>query len=164
MSYSLQTTRALDTMWASLAAVSRQSQSFAPGEETLAAIREQMTGTAGHQQALEHLATLAGLQAQEQLLTRQSLAVVANAQTVANGYWLLREVQGQATLEVLLHARSRPGRPAGGGDHPSDRLPARSVLGRDAIRSLSEPALLLIGAFLRIPHSWAFTTYGQEHN
>jgi hypothetical protein len=41
-------------MRASLAAISRQSQSFGPCEDTLAAIRGQMEGTEGHQQALEH--------------------------------------------------------------------------------------------------------------
>jgi P-type conjugative transfer protein TrbJ len=107
--YPAQTTRALDTMRASLAAVSWQSQSLAPGEETLAAIREQMETTAGHQQALEMLATLAGFQAQEALLSRQSLAVVANEQAVANGYWIDREAQAEATLEGVLQESALAG-------------------------------------------------------
>jgi P-type conjugative transfer protein TrbJ len=97
----LQAERALDTMRAGLAAISRQSQSLAPGEQTLAAIRQQMTGTAGHQQALEQLATLGSFTAQEQLLARQSLAVNANLQAVGQAYWIDREAQARATFRVL---------------------------------------------------------------
>jgi len=99
--YQLQTARALDTMRAGLAAISRQSQNTSAGEQTLAAIRGQMTGTVGHQQALEHLATLSSFQAQELLLTRQSLDVSANLQAVSSGYWLNREAQSQATFNSL---------------------------------------------------------------
>jgi P-type conjugative transfer protein TrbJ len=99
--YQLQTERALDTMRAGLGAVARQGQSLAAGEETLAAIRGQMAGNVGHQQALEQLATLAGFQAQEGLLARQSLAVSANLQAVANAYWLNREAQSQATFALV---------------------------------------------------------------
>src|SRR5207302_1778716 len=91
----------LDTMRAGLAAISRQSQSLAPGEQTLAAIRRQMARTDGHQQALEHLATLASFTAQEQLLTRQSLAVGANLQAVGQAYWIDRAAQARATFRVL---------------------------------------------------------------
>jgi P-type conjugative transfer protein TrbJ len=99
--YQLQTTRALDTMSAGLGAISRQSQNTAAGEQTLAAIRQQMAGTAGHQQALEQLTTLSTFQAQELLLTRQSLDVAANLQAVSSGYWLNREAQSQATFNSL---------------------------------------------------------------
>ncbi|HVT60364.1 MAG TPA: hypothetical protein VHR45_18470 [Thermoanaerobaculia bacterium] len=99
--YRQQTERALDTMRAGLAAVGRQAQNLAASEQTLDAIRQQMAATAGHQQALEQLATLAGFQAQEQLLARQSLAVGANLQAVAYGYWLNREAQSQATWRLL---------------------------------------------------------------
>jgi P-type conjugative transfer protein TrbJ len=96
-----QSERALDTMRAGLAAISRQSQSLAPGEQTLAAIRRQMTRTDGHQQALEQLATLGSFTAQEQLLTRQSLAVSANLQAVGQAYWIDREAQSRATFRLL---------------------------------------------------------------
>lgn len=96
-----QTERALDTMRAGLGAAARQGRELAAGEATLARIREQMGATAGHQQALEQLATLAAFQAQEQLLTRQALAVEANLTAVASGYWLNREAQGQATWTAL---------------------------------------------------------------
>jgi P-type conjugative transfer protein TrbJ len=97
-----QSARALDTMRAGLAAISRQAQSLAPGEQTLAGIRQQMTVTQGHQQALEQLATLGSFTAQEQLLARQSLAVSANLQAVAGAYWIDREAQGRAAVEVVL--------------------------------------------------------------
>lgn|GEM_PF-240360 len=97
----LQSERALDTMRAGLAAISRQSQSFGPGEQTLLAIRQQMTRTDGHQQALEQLATLGSFTAQEQLLTRQSLAVNANLQAVGQAYWIDREAQARATFRRL---------------------------------------------------------------
>jgi P-type conjugative transfer protein TrbJ len=97
----VQSERALDTMRAGLAAISRQSQSLAPGEQTLAAIRQQMAATDGHQQALEQLATLSSFSAQEQLLTRQSLAVNANLQAVANAYWIDREAQSRAALDLV---------------------------------------------------------------
>jgi P-type conjugative transfer protein TrbJ len=97
----LQSERALDTMRAGLAAISRQSQSFGPGEQTLLAIRQQMTRTDGHQQALEQLATLGSFTAQEQLLTRQSLAVNANLQAVGQAYWIDREAQARATFRLL---------------------------------------------------------------
>jgi len=97
----LQSERAIDTMRAGLAAISRQSQSFAPGEQTLAAIRQQMSTTGGTQQALEQITTLESFSAQEQLLTRQSLAVNANLQAVANAYWIDREAQARATFQLV---------------------------------------------------------------
>jgi P-type conjugative transfer protein TrbJ len=97
----LQSERALDTMRAGLAAISRQSQSLGPGEQALAAIGQQMTRTDGHQQALEQLATLGSFTAQEQLLTRQSLAVNANLQAVGQAYWIDREAQARATFRLL---------------------------------------------------------------
>jgi P-type conjugative transfer protein TrbJ len=98
----LQAERALDTLRAGLAATSQQAQSFVPGEDLLARIRQQMTSTDGHQQALEHLATLSAFTAQEQLLTRQSLAVANNQAAVAQGYWLNREAQGDASFSLLM--------------------------------------------------------------
>jgi P-type conjugative transfer protein TrbJ len=97
----LQNERALDTMRAGLAAISRQAQSLAPGEQTLAAIRGQMAATDGHQQALEHLATFASFTAQEQLLARQSLAVAANLQAVGQAYWIDREAQARASFRLV---------------------------------------------------------------
>jgi P-type conjugative transfer protein TrbJ len=96
----VQSERALDTMRAGLDAINRQAQSFSPGEQTLAAIRQQMATTDGHQQALEQLATLSSFSAQEQLLTRQSLAVNANLQAVANAYWIDREAQSRAAFQL----------------------------------------------------------------
>ena len=104
--YQLQTERALDTMRAGLSSANRQGQTFAAGEETLAAIRAQMAATQGHQQALEQLATLGSFSAQEQLLTRQSLAVTNNLQAVAFGYWLNREAQSQATFNAVAGSSS----------------------------------------------------------
>jgi P-type conjugative transfer protein TrbJ len=98
----LQSERALDTLRAGLAATSRQSQSFAPGEDLLFRVRQQMTRTDGHQQALEQLATLSAFSAQEQLLTRQSLAVANNQAAVAHGYWLNRQAQGDASWSLLM--------------------------------------------------------------
>jgi P-type conjugative transfer protein TrbJ len=97
-----QAERALDTLRAGLAATSQQSQSFAPGEQLLANVREQMARTDGHQQALEQLATLSAFTAQEQLLTRQSLAVANNQAAVAQGYWLDRQAQGDASFTLLM--------------------------------------------------------------
>ena len=98
----VQAERALDTLRAGLAATSQQSQSFAPGEDLLARVRDQMTRTDGHQQALEQLATLSAFNAQEQLLTRQSLAVANNQAAVAQGYWLNRAAQGDASFSLLM--------------------------------------------------------------
>ena len=98
----LQAERALDTMRAGLAATTQQSQTLAPGEDLLARIRQQMAQTDGHQQALEHLATLAAFSAQEQLLLRQSLAVANNQAAVAHGYWLNRQAQGDASFVLLM--------------------------------------------------------------
>jgi sulfur carrier protein ThiS len=89
-------------MRAGLAATNQQSQSFGPGEDLLARIRQQMTTTDGHQQALEQLTTLAGFSAQEQLLTRQSLAVANNQTAVAQGYWLNRQAQADASFAVVM--------------------------------------------------------------
>jgi P-type conjugative transfer protein TrbJ len=97
----LQAERALDTMRAGLAAISRQAQSLAPGEQTLAAIRQQMATTDGHQRALEQLATLGSFTAQEQLLARQSLAVNANLEAVAQAYWIDREAQARASFRLV---------------------------------------------------------------
>jgi P-type conjugative transfer protein TrbJ len=96
-----QSQRSLDTMRAGLDAISLQSQSLAPGEQTLAAIRQQMATTDGHQMALEQLTTLAVFSAQEQLLARQSLAVNANLQAVANAYWIDREAQARAAFQLI---------------------------------------------------------------
>jgi P-type conjugative transfer protein TrbJ len=98
----LQAERALDTLRAGLAATSQQSRSFAPGEDLLAAVRQQMGRTDGHQQAIEQLATLSAFNAQEQLLTRQALAVGNNQAAVANGYWLNRQAQGDASFSLLM--------------------------------------------------------------
>jgi P-type conjugative transfer protein TrbJ len=98
----LQSERALDTLRAGLATTSRQSQSFAPGEDLLARVRQQMARTDGHQQAMEQLATLSAFSAQEQLLTRQSLAVANNQAAVAHGYWLNRQAQGDASWSLLM--------------------------------------------------------------
>ena len=103
----LQAERALDTMRAGLAAVGRQAQSLAATEQTLAAIRGQMATTDGHQQALEHLATLSAVAAQEQLLSRQSLAVNANLQAVAHAYWIDREAQARAALGLATLETAR---------------------------------------------------------
>jgi P-type conjugative transfer protein TrbJ len=104
--YQAQTERALDTMRAGLAAANHQGQTLAAGEQTLAAIRAQMAGTGGHQQALEQLATLGSFSAQEQLLTRQSLAVGNNLQAVAYGWYLNREAQAQASFTGAVNATS----------------------------------------------------------
>jgi P-type conjugative transfer protein TrbJ len=96
-----QSQRSLDTMRAGLDAISLQSQTIAPGEQTLAAIRQQMASTDGHQMALEQLTTLAVFSAQEQLLARQSLAVNANLQAVANAYWIDREAQARAAFQIV---------------------------------------------------------------
>jgi P-type conjugative transfer protein TrbJ len=96
-----QSERSLDTLRAGLSAISLQSQSFAPGEQTLAAIRQQMATTDGHQMALEQLTTLAVFSAQEQLLTRQSLAVNANRQAVSDAYWIDREAQARAAFQIV---------------------------------------------------------------
>jgi P-type conjugative transfer protein TrbJ len=98
----LQAERALDTLRAGLAATSQQSRSFAPGEDLLAAVRQQMGRTDGHQQALEQVATLSAFAAQEQLLTRQALAVANNQAAVAHGYWLNRQAQGDASFSLLM--------------------------------------------------------------
>jgi P-type conjugative transfer protein TrbJ len=98
----VQAERALDTMRAGLATTSQQAQSFAPGEDLLARVRDQMTRTDGHQQALEQLTTLSAFSAQEQLLTRQSLAVANNQAAVAQGYWLNRQAQGDASFSALM--------------------------------------------------------------
>lgn len=98
----VQAERALDTMRAGLVSTSQQAQSFAPGENLLARIRDQMTRTDGHQQALEQLATLSAFSAQEQLLTRQSLAIANNQAAVAQGYWLNRQAQGDASFSLLM--------------------------------------------------------------
>jgi P-type conjugative transfer protein TrbJ len=105
----LQTERALDTMRAGLSAANHQAPSLAAGEQTLAAIRAQMASTQGHQQALEQLATLGSFSAQEQLLTRQSLAVGNNLQAVAYAYWLNREAQSQATFNAVVDSTSVAG-------------------------------------------------------
>jgi len=105
--YAQQTERALDTMRAGLAAANRQGQELAAGEQLLASIRGQMAGTHGHQEALEQLTTLAAFSAQEQLLARQSLAVSANLQAVARGYWLNREAQARATFTALAAESAR---------------------------------------------------------
>jgi P-type conjugative transfer protein TrbJ len=97
-----QSERALDTFRAGLAATSSQAQTFAPGEDLLASIRQQMTTTDGHQQALEQIATLAAFSAQELLLTRQALAVANNQAALAHGYWIDRQAQGDATLAWAL--------------------------------------------------------------
>ncbi|HVT61590.1 MAG TPA: hypothetical protein VHR45_24730 [Thermoanaerobaculia bacterium] len=102
----LQAERALDTFRAGLAATARQAQSLAAGEQTLAAIRAQMASSDGHQQALEQLATLSGFAAQEQLLARQSLAVSANLQAVAQGYWVNRQAQADATFHDVTFETS----------------------------------------------------------
>jgi P-type conjugative transfer protein TrbJ len=96
-----QNQRALDTLGAALSAVGRQAQGFAADEATLARIRVQMATTAGHQQALEQLSTLAAFTAQEQLLTRQALAASANVAAVAGGYWLNRDAHAEATCDLL---------------------------------------------------------------
>jgi P-type conjugative transfer protein TrbJ len=98
----VQAERALDTMRAGLVTTSQQAQSFTPGENLLARIRDQMTRTDGHQQALEQLATLSAFTAQEQLLTRQSLAIANNQAAVAQGYWLNRQAQGDASFSLLM--------------------------------------------------------------
>jgi P-type conjugative transfer protein TrbJ len=105
----VQSARALDTLRAGLVATSNQAQSLAPGEQLLARIRQQMTSTDGHQQALELLATLAAFIAQEQLLTRQALAIANNQAAVAQGYWLNRQAQGDASFSLLLTETSIAG-------------------------------------------------------
>jgi P-type conjugative transfer protein TrbJ len=105
----LQAERALDTFRAGLAAVSRQTRTLAAGEQTLAAVRRQMTSTDGHQQALEQLATLAAFSAQEQLLARQSLAVAANLDAVAQGFWVNRQAQADATFHDVAFETSLAG-------------------------------------------------------
>jgi P-type conjugative transfer protein TrbJ len=102
-----QATRALDTQRAGLVTIAQQAQSLAPGEDLLARIRQQMATTDGHQQALEQLTTLAAFSAQEQLLSRQSLAVANNLAAVAHAYWINRQAQADASLSLVMTTTSQ---------------------------------------------------------
>src|SRR6185295_1159700 len=93
--------RTLDTMRAGLDSVSRSSRLIAD-QFTLGDIKKSMTRIKGHQEALEMLATIGTFGAEEQILTRQALAVQNNLSAVYYGYRLNEEAQAAATQLDML--------------------------------------------------------------
>lgn len=107
--------RTLETMRRGLNSVNRASR-LITDQYTLGDIKQTMTRIQGHQEALELLATIGTFAAEEQILTRQALAVQTNLSSVYYGYRLNEEAQAAAThLDMLertataARARHSPG-------------------------------------------------------
>ncbi len=96
-----QVERALDTMRAGLGSVNRSSRLIVD-QYTLGDIKKTMAGVKGHQEALELLATIGTFAAEEQILTRQALAVQNNLDAVYYAYRLNQEAQGAATAQATI--------------------------------------------------------------
>lgn len=104
-----QAERALATMRQGLATVQRSSH-LITDQYTLGDIKSKMATIEGHQEALELLATIGTFGAEEQILTRQALAVANNLDAVYYGYRLNQEAQAEATRIANLERTSETAR------------------------------------------------------
>lgn len=98
----VQAERALATMRAGLNVLNEHARQFATGQTTLAAIRSQMSGIRGTQEALELQATLDAFVADEIGLLRQTVTTQANIQAIYNAYTINQDAEMRANFAAMM--------------------------------------------------------------
>lgn len=98
----VQAQRTLGTMRAALNALNEQARGVASGQATLAAIKAQMSGIGGTQEALELQATLDAFVADEIGLLRQTVTTQANIQAIYNAYVINQEAEMRANFRAMM--------------------------------------------------------------
>jgi P-type conjugative transfer protein TrbJ len=106
VSQRIQAERTLATMRTALNVLAEQARQFGNGQATLAAIKAQMGGIAGHQEALELQATLDAFLAEEIGLLRQTLTTQANMQAVYNAYVVNAQAEVRANYRAMVDVMS----------------------------------------------------------
>lgn len=102
----LQAQRTLGTMRAGLNVLSLQAQQLHAGRLRLEAIKGQMAGIEGTQEALELQTTLDAFLAEEVGLLRQTIATQANLQAVYQAYQVNQQEQMRATFRAMMDRMS----------------------------------------------------------
>lgn len=98
----VQAERTLGTMRAALNALNEQAREVASGQATLAAIKGQMSGIRGTQEALELQATLDAFVADEIGLLRQTVTTEANIQAIYSAYVINQEAEMRANFAAMM--------------------------------------------------------------
>lgn len=97
-----QAERTLGTMGAGLQVLGEHARQFEDGQATLAAIKDQLQGVEGTQEALELQASLDAYQAEEIGLLRQTVATQANLEAVYNAYRVNQDAETAANFMAML--------------------------------------------------------------
>jgi P-type conjugative transfer protein TrbJ len=97
-----QAERTLGTMGAGLQVLSEHARQIEDGQATLAAIKDQLRGVRGTQEALELQASLDAYVAEEIGMLRQTVATQANLQAVYNAYRVNQDAEMAANYMAML--------------------------------------------------------------
>lgn len=100
---SSQTSRTLTTLRSVLDATAAIAHSFPTGVQQLRAMKGQMAGITGHEQAMEFANTVGTYSAEELMLLRQQIAAATNAQTVYDAQQVNDRAQREANERALWH-------------------------------------------------------------
>jgi len=104
-----QAVRTLATLRGALDAANGAAQDLPTSLAQLEAIKGQMAGIQGHEQALELSGTIGMYSAEELTLLRQAVAALTNVQAVYDANQVNGQAQEGATIEAELTAMSAPG-------------------------------------------------------
>lgn len=104
-----QATRTLATLRGALNAANRAARDFPTSIARLQAIKQQLGGIRGHEEALELNGTIDMYSAEELTMLHQSIAALTNVQAVYAADQVNTRAQEQATYRAHLSAMSAPG-------------------------------------------------------
>lgn len=104
-----QSARTLATLRGALDAANGAAQDLPTSLAQLEAIKSQMAGIQGHEQALELNGTIGMYSAEELTLLRQAVATLTNVQAVYDANQVNGQAQEGATIQAELSAMSAPG-------------------------------------------------------
>jgi P-type conjugative transfer protein TrbJ len=99
---------AVNVMQAAVVATSQQQQATAPGEATIAQMKQMNSGLVGQQQALELQNTAAIYSAEELMLLRQATMLQTNLQAVYYANQIAREAQRDTAITTMLTTLAAP--------------------------------------------------------
>ena len=105
-----QTVRTLATLRGALNAASRAAQDVPASVARLDAMKRQLSGVRGHEEALELNGTIAMYGVEELTMLRQSIAALTNVQAVYYADQVNARAQERATYRTNLAAMGSPGR------------------------------------------------------
>ncbi len=105
-----QAVRTLATLRGALNAANRAGREFPTSVARLDAMKRQLGGIRGHEEALELNGTIGMYSAEELTLLRQAVSALTNVQTVYYADQVNAQAQEAATVRTRLAAMSAPGR------------------------------------------------------